>query len=43
MKAAQLTGYRKDFEIGEVPEPEITAPLDEGRMIGRGVLVPNAS
>ena len=28
MKAAQLTGFRKDFEIGEVPEPEITAPTD---------------
>ena len=24
----ELTGYRQDFEIGEVPEPEITAPTD---------------
>jgi len=28
MKAAQLTGFRQDFAIGEVPEPEITAPTD---------------
>lgn len=28
MKAAQLVGYRQDFQIGEVPDPEITAPND---------------
>jgi NAD+-dependent secondary alcohol dehydrogenase Adh1 len=28
MKAAQLTGYRKDFEIATVPDPEITSPTD---------------
>jgi NAD+-dependent secondary alcohol dehydrogenase Adh1 len=28
VKAARLVGYRQDFEIGDVPEPEITAPTD---------------
>ncbi len=28
MKAVQLTGYRQDFEISTVPDPQITSPTD---------------
>jgi NAD+-dependent secondary alcohol dehydrogenase Adh1 len=28
MKAVRVVGYHKNFELADVPEPEITSPLD---------------